>query len=161
MRRNIQIASVLFVFVALLVILSLFLHSRVSNEKLELVTTKISDFTPALLRERSPILFHEQLVDPRKALEKLLRFQYFTSRKEDRAKRTTRALWTAFYWTSDSDESDEKRSINLEHSNGSDLTLRLRRDQVVLVPHSFSIATQGPFNSISFDDVWGFLHLVG
>jgi hypothetical protein len=140
------IAAAFAIFLFIFVILSTNSARRV-NPRLELVQTSVSDFTPELLRERSPILIEEQLLDPVSTLKKLLRFQHtYSPRVRARAPSECKSYLTAVF-----QDVQDAAVLQLEHpTNGATFPIVVKRDQVTIVPYSWRLATSVQFKSVEF-----------
>ncbi len=114
---------------------------RVDNPRLEIMWTSVSDFRLDMLSEMSPIVIDEQLIRPAEAAATLLGNRVNQPR---RAPHVCESLTAVYHESARDDE-----LLQLEHpTNGQVVTVRLKRDQLVIVPQAWMLATSTVFLAV-------------
>ena len=139
--------------VVALIVLTYARFSLKTNPKLEIIYVGVSEFRPELLDDRSLILVQEQMDDPIDAAKRLMAWQY-TSCKTRKRPAAAAVRCTAKFT---SIVPLESTSVRVEHPSGNDMHVALKRDQILLVPRSWSVSVEVDHYVSEFHDVFTLL----
>ena len=135
--KSYQLYTTIALIITVVIIIIVVRYSYKVNPALEIVYSSIGDFDVDMLKERSPILFREQLVEPVATIRRILKYQYATSRIipvwPEGGYKKTRARWTLIF-------ANDINEVTLVHPlSGEDVTIAIKPDQALLVPVKWGI----------------------